>query len=74
MHSLIPLSLLLLLFNDPVNALKASLQIRTDVHPSSQLARRTVTTVPLDNKGNAQYLANITLGGTPVRVLLDTGR
>lgn len=73
MHSLIPLSLLLTVFNAHVYALRAPLEIRTDVEPSTQLARRTDTLIPLDNKGNAQYIANITLGGTQVRVMLDTG-
>lgn len=72
MHSLLPLSLCLTAFN-LVNALKFPVEVRTGSHPTSTLARRAKTTIPIANNGNAQYIANITLAGETVRVLLDTG-
>lgn len=70
MHSLIPLSLLLAVL-DTVNAVILPFEVRTG-NPPSSLHRR--TPVPISNTGNAQYVANITLGGETIPVLLDTGR
>jgi hypothetical protein len=44
---------------------------RDSVHLSK---RNNVTGVPIENGGNVLYAANITLGGTPFGVVLDTGR
>lgn len=76
MHSLIPLSLVLSILHSfsSVHALKVPFQVRTGNHPTSGLTRRANTTIPISNNGNAQYIANITLGGETVRVLIDTGR
>ncbi|KAF9262852.1 acid protease [Marasmius fiardii PR-910] len=75
MRSFIPLSLLPILFD-----LSLAVIIPFEVHLSSQpnvrnsrVMRRGPGTMGLDNIGNAQYVANITLGGVPMAVLLDTG-
>jgi len=71
MHSLIPLSLLLAVFDSFLlsNALKIPFHV---VHTSSNsLARRDGT--PLTNQNNAQYIANVTIGGQVARVIIDTG-
>ena len=72
MHSLLPLSLILCTFQS-IYALKAPFEVRTNTHPSNSLVRRANVTVPIANNGNTQYIANITLAGQTVRVLLDTG-
>ncbi|KAJ7143497.1 aspartic peptidase A1 [Mycena crocata] len=70
MHSLIPLSLFLAVF-DVVHAVKVPFTVRTSsTTPSHRLGRRTI---PISNNGNAEYMSNITLGGTTVAVILDTG-
>ncbi|KAF9013318.1 aspartic peptidase A1 [Cyathus striatus] len=74
MPSLIPLSLLLLLFQSSVHAVRVPFQIRaTHIRTSTtQLAKR-ASPIPISNTGNAQYVSNITLGGIELPVLLDTG-
>ncbi|RXW25329.1 hypothetical protein EST38_g510 [Candolleomyces aberdarensis] len=64
MHSLLPLSLLLVVVQHV-----SAVRIPFVVSPS--LARR----APIDvgNTGNAQYVANITVAGNNIPVLLDTG-
>ncbi|KAH8832319.1 aspartic peptidase A1 [Flagelloscypha sp. PMI_526] len=52
-----------------------ALNIPFEIHhrgPSPRLARRG-TNLPLNNIGNAQYVANMTIGDANVRLLLDTG-
>jgi len=75
MHSLIPLSLLLAVLNlCPLTfATIVPFQVHVHTPPSTHLARRANTSVPIANTGNAQYIGNITLGGTVARVILDTG-
>lgn len=78
MVSLISLSLLLAVLNVCPVAFAAIVpfEVRVNTPASSQLARRASAnnSVPISNTGNAQYIGNITLGGTAVRVMLDTGR
>ncbi|KAJ6585305.1 acid protease [Mycena capillaripes] len=70
MHSLIPLSLFLTVL-DVVHALKVPFQVRTSTStPAHRLGRRSV---PISNNGNAAYISNLTLAGTTVSVILDTG-
>ncbi|KAJ7758112.1 aspartic peptidase A1 [Mycena maculata] len=71
MHSLIPLSLVLTVL-DVVHAIRLPFQVRTSsTTPAHKLGRR--TPVPITNNGNAEYLANMTVAGVPVSVILDTG-
>ncbi|TFK70925.1 acid protease [Pluteus cervinus] len=74
MHSLIPLSLLLFL---PLQSYAFGVHFEVRVtHPSgnhARLSKRANATIPISNTGNAQYVANITLGGVQLPVLLDTG-
>jgi hypothetical protein len=73
MRSFIPLSLLLTIFNafPTIYGAKVPFEVRTsNVH--HRLSKRT-STMSVTNNGNAQYIGNMTIGGTPVRVLLDTG-
>ncbi|KAK7028845.1 hypothetical protein VNI00_014858 [Paramarasmius palmivorus] len=77
MHSFIPLSLLLITLDFSLHALAVKIPFRvlpTDYPTTNpRLARRGSSTVPLQNIGNAQYVANITLAGVDLPVLLDTG-
>ena len=68
----LPLSLLLPFFQATVNAVIVPFVVRTSNTVSTSLTRR--SPVSIGNTGNAQYVSNITLGGTTVQVLLDTGR
>ncbi|KAK0202037.1 aspartic peptidase A1 [Desarmillaria ectypa] len=72
MHSLIPLSLILTIFDSVAHAVKLPLHVRTTNQPRS-LGRRANTTIPVSNYGNAQYYSNITIAGQEVSVLLDSG-
>lgn len=74
MSPALPLTLLLAIA--AVDALKLPFQARTTYGPSKRLQqkRATALTVPIANTHNAEYIANITLGGASVRVMLDTGR
>ena len=78
MHSLIPLSLFLAVLNlCPLafaTVVPFEVHVGTYPYPSTHLARRANTSVPISNTGNAQYIGNITLGGSVARVMLDTGR
>jgi len=70
----IPLSFLLASFNSYASAVIFPIQVRTDL--SSSLTRRDDSssgTLALTNTGNAQYIANVTIAGTEVRVIIDTG-
>ncbi|TFK40750.1 aspartic peptidase A1 [Crucibulum laeve] len=72
MRSLIPLSLLLAVLDTPVYGLRVPFEVRIVDAPSTSLARR-ATPIPISNTGNAQYISNVTLGGTTLPLLLDTG-
>lgn len=85
MHSLkiIPLSLLSLLFchvSTLVSAVRLPVQARSVkrsvTSPGNRLGRRAsvagISTIT--NTHNAEYIANITLGGKSIPVMLDTGR
>ncbi|KAJ7704727.1 aspartic peptidase A1 [Mycena olivaceomarginata] len=70
MHSLIPLSLFLTVL-DVARAVGLPFYVRTSsTPPPNRLGRRAV---PISNNGNAAYIANLTLAGTSVSVILDTG-
>ncbi|KAF9533071.1 aspartic peptidase domain-containing protein [Crepidotus variabilis] len=71
MRSLLPLSLLLSIFEAPVLAVIFDFKALVDRTPTSELSRR--DPIPVSNTGNAQYVSNITIGGQTLRVLLDTG-
>lgn len=84
-HSLIPLSLLFLVYN--VHAAKFPFVGRsvkrtvTTGHPLlrgradiSGQAGGSNASVPIANTHNAEYIANLTLGGQSIAVMLDTGR
>ncbi|KAF8195465.1 aspartic peptidase A1 [Pholiota molesta] len=71
MRSLIPLSLLLTIFDCPVYGLVFPFDIRFAGDATSSLTRRSST--PLRNIGNAQYVGNISVASVTVPVLLDTG-
>lgn len=72
MRSLIPLSLLLTIFDYPVYGLVFPFDIRFAGDATSSLTRR--SSAPLRDIGNAQYVGNISVAGVTVPVLLDTGR
>jgi hypothetical protein len=73
---IIPLSLISAIFDcyALVSALKFPSEIRAD-SPSHSLSRRGSLneTIALTNTGNAQYIANVTIAGQQVRVIIDTG-
>ncbi|KAF8903100.1 aspartic peptidase domain-containing protein [Gymnopilus junonius] len=72
MRSLIPLSLLLTIFDTPVHAIVFPFHVRFgNPSPSSALQRR--SPVPIKDIGNAQYVSNLTIAGVTLPVLLDTG-
>lgn len=83
MRSLIPLSLILTLFDTySAHALNFPFHVRTrTVKPSLLRGRADIqgqtignTSIPVANSHNAQYISNITLGGLTIPVMLDTGR
>jgi hypothetical protein len=68
--SLVPLSLLFHVYS--VFAVKFAFQAR---HTVNRLQRRAnISGQPIANTHNAEYISNITLGGKPISVMLDTGR
>lgn len=78
--SLVPLSLLLVLFDTLTHALRLPLQARSPAptlshtHTLSRRAAAANSSVPLVNFENLEYIVNITLGGVPFAVSIDTGR
>ena len=72
MRSFLPV-LSLLLLDAYVHAFKFEVRVRPR---ANTLTARAVgdNTVPVDNTRNSEYMANITLGGREIPVLLDTGR
>lgn len=71
MRSLIPLSLLLTVFDTPVHGIVFPFHVRFSNPNSSPLQRR--SPIPVSDIGNAQYVSNITVAGVKLPVLLDTG-
>ena len=74
MRLLLPSSLLITVFHSCTPAWGAIIPFEI-VHPNPPFNTLQARAASLDvaNNGNAQYIANITIGGTPARVLLDTG-
>ncbi|KIY63916.1 acid protease [Cylindrobasidium torrendii FP15055 ss-10] len=72
MHSLLPLSLCLALLQS-THGLIFPVDIRTSNEPRRFGRRADSNTLAVGNYGNAQYFANITIAGTEVAVMLDTG-
>ncbi|KAJ6508388.1 aspartic peptidase A1 [Mycena sanguinolenta] len=68
MHSLIPLSLFLTVL-DAVHAIDFTVHT-SNTPPPNRLGRRAI---PVSNNGNAAYIADLTLAGVNVSVILDTG-
>ncbi|KIK69756.1 hypothetical protein GYMLUDRAFT_151197 [Collybiopsis luxurians FD-317 M1] len=77
MPSFLSLSLLLTLFEcySSVSAVKIPFEVRTTLPSRSSFYPRDSSngTVTLTNTGNAQYIANLTIAGEEVRVIIDTG-
>ncbi|KAF5343209.1 hypothetical protein D9758_013441 [Tetrapyrgos nigripes] len=74
MRSFIPLSLLLAVFDSFLHfssAIKIPFEVHTPHLSSNSLVRR--DSLNLTNQGNAQYIANVTIGGQVARVIIDTG-
>nr|GAT43189.1 aspartic peptidase A1 [Mycena chlorophos] len=73
MRSLVPLSLLLPILQSVQFAHAAiPFRVRTSSTPSAhKLGRR--APVAINNNGNAEYMANLTLAGVQLEVILDTG-
>ncbi|KAF8349191.1 aspartic peptidase A1 [Amanita rubescens] len=71
MRSLVPLHLFLSVFT--FAAFTYALKVPIDVHISNSKGLQRRAPIPVVDTGNAQYSANITIGGVQVRVLLDTG-
>lgn len=68
-----PLSLVLAIFHSYASAVIFPVEVRTDLSSLDRRADSSSSTIPLTNTGNAQYIANVTIGGTQVRVIVDTG-
>ena len=70
MRSFLPVFSLLLA---RVHALSLDVHVRS--RPNTLTARATSQHItPVANTHNAEYIANVTLGGRDIPVLLDTGR
>ena len=59
-----------------VHAVNLSVQVRSSFASNTLHARdsNSNSSIPVHNTRNAEYIANITLGGREIPVLLDTGR
>ncbi|KAA1469688.1 acid protease [Dentipellis sp. KUC8613] len=77
MLSLVPLSLLLLLDIHSAFAVRVPVQgfptTTLDTRSQALHRRAQVAGIPIRNSQNVQYIGNITLGGAPFPVVLDTG-
>lgn len=73
MRSLVPLRLFLTVFTFAAITYALKVPIDVQISPNSKRLERRAP-IPVVDTGNAQYSANITIGGVQVRVLLDTGR
>jgi len=76
MHSLVPFHLFLTILDFAAlscYAIRVPLDINVRNASPGSLALGRRAPVPVGNTGNAQYSANMTIGGVQVRVLLDTG-
>ena len=69
-------SLLSLFIASPscVQAVNIPVRVRTSYNPHNALISRDGHQTPVHNTRNAEYIANVTLGGRNIPVLLDTGR
>lgn len=72
----LPSSLFSLLFASVsvVHAVNLSVHVRSSFASNTLRARDDNSIIPVHNTRNAEYIANITLGGREIPVLLDTGR
>lgn len=57
-----------------VHALSFDVRVRTSYNPNNILQARNDHQIPVHNTRNSEYIANVTLGGREIPVLLDTGR
>jgi len=73
MRTLLPLSLLFTIFHSCSPAWGARIPFEVHRAHLNSLGPRQAQ-LNVTNNGNAQYIAKITIAGTPARVLLDTGR
>lgn len=76
MLSSLPVSLfsLFLASATSVHAFDISVRVRTPASTNGLNTRASSSIIPVANTHNAEYIANITLGGREIPVLLDTGR
>lgn len=65
---------LLLASASVVHAVNLSVHVRTSLASHGLHARDNKSIIPVHNTRNAEYIANVTLGGREIPVLLDTGR
>ena len=72
MWSFLPVLSLLLWLDAFVHALTFDVHVRE--RANTLTARDTSHVTPVSNTRNSEYIANITLGGRTIPVLLDTGR
>ncbi|KAI0696263.1 acid protease [Cytidiella melzeri] len=56
-----------------VHAISFPVRVRTSYNPHNALQARDEHNIPVTNTHNAEYIANVTLGGRVIPVLLDTG-
>lgn len=56
------------------HALNLDIRVRSTFNQHALYARDNNSIIPVSNTRNAEYIANITLGGREIPVLLDTGR
>ncbi|KAF5380670.1 hypothetical protein D9757_007061 [Collybiopsis confluens] len=78
MRSFIPLSLILAIFDYYVSVSSLSIPFDIDIaspfHSFNKHPRDSSdSSIVLTNNGNAQYIANVTIAGEQVRVIIDTG-
>ena len=57
-----------------VQAISLDIRVRTSYNPDNILQARNDHQIPVHNTRNSEYIANVTLGGREIPVLLDTGR
>ena len=57
-----------------VQAISLDIRVRTSYNRDNILQARNDHQIPVHNTRNSEYIANVTLGGREIPVLLDTGR
>ena len=67
-------SLFSLFASSCVQAISLDIRVRTSYNPDNILQARNDHQIPVHNTRNSEYIANVTLGGREIPVLLDTGR